>query len=193
MFMLKSFFFCYDDLKLGRIKTLCMESDWILCRVSTLHVSLSKLLNLNLKETKKWHLKNIKNKVLFVLSKGLSYQLQSDFFLCWNIPRWYKKSWWICYCQAMNDQLQSDKKTEGFMKLIKSFSDIAVRSCVVGENGWVIVVDGALTGAALIKFPWEASRACCLGKLKSLKAYFEYIQFVSYLHIHFFLLHHILH
>lgn len=26
-------------------------------------------------------------------------------------------------------------KTEGLMKLIKSLSDIAVRSCVVGENG----------------------------------------------------------
>lgn len=38
------------------------------------------------------------------------------------------------------------------MKLIKSLSDIAVKSCVVGEKGWVIVAGAVLTGIGLIRF-----------------------------------------
>lgn len=42
-------------------------------------------------------------------------------------------------------------KTDGFMKLIKSLSDMAENSCVAGEKGWVIAGGGALTGTAFVK------------------------------------------
>lgn len=41
-------------------------------------------------------------------------------------------------------------KTDGLIKLIKSLSDIVVKSCVVGENGCAILADD--DGAVLIKF-----------------------------------------
>jgi hypothetical protein len=41
-------------------------------------------------------------------------------------------------------------KTEGLMKLIKSLSDMAVKSWVVGEKGWVMEVDGAAVGGAAL-------------------------------------------
>lgn len=76
------------------------------------------------------------------------------------------KNWWICYCQAsfvVSQGFFPYIKTDGFMKLIKSLSDMAVKSCVVGEKGWVMGVDGAAVGgAALIKLPWAAAWACWL-------------------------------
>lgn len=54
-------------------------------------------------------------------------------------------------------------KTEGLMKLIRSLSDIAVRSWVVGEKGWVIVVvEAVVGGAALTKLPCATAWACWL-------------------------------
>lgn len=61
-------------------------------------------------------------------------------------------------------------KTDGLMKLIKSLSDIAVRSWVVGEKGWVIVGVGAVVGgAAFIKLPCATACACWLFRKKGRK------------------------
>jgi hypothetical protein len=41
-------------------------------------------------------------------------------------------------------------KTDGLMKLIKSLSDMAVKSWVVGEKGWAMGADGAAVGGAAL-------------------------------------------
>lgn len=47
------------------------------------------------------------------------------------------------------DPVRVYMNTDGLMKLIRSLSDMAVRSCVVGEKGCVIVVDGVVVGVEL--------------------------------------------
>lgn len=84
--------------------------------------------------------------------KGPRYQLQS--VVCSNKNRKKKLDELVIVRRVVFSlyiQSTFHMKTDGLMKLIKSFSDMAENSCVAGEKGWVIAVDGAMTGVAFIK------------------------------------------